>query len=81
MVKKWYEQIQEFIEPLVSDEEFKTFGNNFPSKEAYYYKKLYNEIFPTYQPVYEYWLPKWVKHNGDPSGRNLSIFKENTQIE
>lgn len=79
--KKWYEQIQEFIEPLVSDEEFKTFGNNFPSKEAYYYKKLYNEIFPTYQPVYEYWLPKWVKHNGDPSGRNLSIFKENTQIE
>ena len=57
-----------------SEAEFEKYENDFPSMEAYYYKKIYNEIFPTYQPVYNYWLPKWTNHGGDPSGRNISIF-------
>jgi len=72
--KRWYENIQEKVEPLVSDDEAK----DFPSKEAYYYKKIFTQYFPGYDPKIDYWLPKWVEHNGDPSGRNLEIFeKEN----
>jgi asparagine synthase (glutamine-hydrolysing) len=75
--KKWYEQIQEFIEPIISDEEFETVSTNFISKEAYYYKKIFNETFPpSFRPDYKYWLPKWVDHGGDPSGRKLQIFKD-----
>lgn len=72
--KKWYEQISDFVYDEISEAEFEKYENDFPSMEAYYYKKIYNEIFPTYQPVYNYWLPKWTNHGGDPSGRNISIF-------
>jgi len=74
--KKWYEHIQDYVETVISDEEFNEHRNLFPSKEAYYYKKVYDEQFPTYQPEYEYWLPKWVNHGGDPSGRILTVFNE-----
>jgi asparagine synthase (glutamine-hydrolysing) len=74
--KKWYEHIREYVDTIVTDEEYEPYMNRFPSKEAYYYKKIYDEYFPTYQPVYEYWLPKWVDHGGDPSGRILTVFNE-----
>ena len=73
--KKWFEQIQEFVEKKVGDVDI----SNFPSKEAYYYKTLYDKLFPTYQPTYDYWLPKWVECGGDPSGRVLEVFK-NTSL-
>jgi asparagine synthase (glutamine-hydrolysing) len=70
--KKWYEQLGEFIEPLVKDEDFHK--TNFPSKEAMWYKQVYDDCFPTYQPKYDYWLPKWVEHGGEPSGRILNVY-------
>lgn len=72
--KSWYEYIQEYAEERVSDAEF--VNSKFPTKEAYYYKQIYNSIFQNYQPMYDYWLPKWVEHNGDPSGRILKIFSK-----
>jgi len=72
--KSWYMYIQEFVEDIIPDQEFDKYISEFPSKEAYYYKKIYNQFFPTYQPIYDYWLPKWVKHNGDPSGRLINVF-------
>lgn len=75
--KKWYEQIKEFVEDIISDEEYYNSSILFPSKEAYYYKKLYDEMFPTYRPVYEYWMPKWVECNGEPSGRILDVYNSN----
>ena len=74
--KKWYEHIREYVDTIITDEEYNRHSVEFPSKEAYYYKKLYNEQFPTYQPRYEYWLPKWVDHGGDPSGRILTVFNQ-----
>jgi asparagine synthase (glutamine-hydrolysing) len=74
--KKWFEQIQEFVEGEVSDTEFRESKTKFPSKEAYYYRKIYDKIFPTYQPKYDYWLPRWVDCGGDPSGRVLGIFND-----
>ena len=78
--KKWFEQIQEFVDLSISDHEYEPYKVDFPLKEAYYYKKIFDSIFPKYQPVFEYWLPKWVECNGDPSGRILDVFK-NTKIE
>ena len=70
---KWYKQIQEFVDPLVSDEELKSSG--FQNKEGLYYKRVYDTIFANYQASSEYWLPKWVDHGGDPSGRILPVSK------
>jgi len=74
--KKWYEHIQDYVNTIISDDEYIEYVEKFPSKEAYYYKKVYDTIFPTYQPKYEYWLPKWVDHGGDPSGRILKVFSQ-----
>ena len=76
--KRWYEQIQEFVDQEISDGEFQQYHSNFPSKEAYYYKKIFDSIFPNYKLSIDYWLPKWVEHNGDPSGRKLKVFADNT---
>jgi asparagine synthase (glutamine-hydrolysing) len=70
--KSWFTYIQDYVNDLVPDEEYAIHGGGFPSKEAYYYKKLYNKHFLLYQPVYEYWLPKWVDHGGEPSGRLIT---------
>lgn len=72
--KKWFEQIQDFIDERVSNSEFHSNKANFPSKEAYYYKNIYDKLFPGYRPEYDYWLPKWVDCGGDPSGRILEVF-------
>ena len=74
--KKWYEQIQDFVDECVTDQEFEKYKDKFPFKEAYYYKKIFDKIFPIWQPEFNYWLPRWVDHGGDPSGRNLDIFKK-----
>ena len=74
--KRWYEHIQAFVEPIITNEEFES--SPLPSKEAIYYKKLYDELFPSYDPAVEYWMPKWVESNGDPSGRILEVFQSAT---
>jgi asparagine synthase (glutamine-hydrolysing) len=73
--KSWYEYIQEYVDTQICDDEFLSAGDGFPSKEAYYYYKIYSSMFPCYIPKYDYWLPKWVDCHGDPSGRKLNVFK------
>jgi len=70
--KKWYQEIQELVEPLITDEDVEM--SSLLSKEAIYYKRIYDELFPSYDPKVEYWMPKWVESNGDPSGRILPVF-------
>ena len=72
--KKWFEQIQDFVNTEITDEEFNREGGGLPSKEAYYYKNIYKRLFRRYHPEYNYWLPKWVDCGGDPSGRILDVF-------
>jgi len=80
--KKWFEQIQEFVELEVSDAEYGLYKKLFPSKEAYYYKKIFKEIFhKNYEPVIDYWLPKWIETGGDPSGRLLQVYKDENEYE
>jgi asparagine synthase (glutamine-hydrolysing) len=86
--KSWFQIIQEYIEPLVLDEEMEIAHIKYPynspkTKEAYYYRKLFCEMFgydrQTILP--NYWQPKW-DNNGkeiseyvDPSARMLDVYK------
>ena len=76
--KKWYEQIQEFVGKIVSDDTFEHYSVRFPSKEAYYYWKIFNEFFYGFKnPIPEYWMPKWSKEaNGNPSATVLNVYNE-----
>jgi asparagine synthase (glutamine-hydrolysing) len=42
--------------------------------EKYYYKKIFNELFPNCEHIVPYyWMPKYIKSD-DPSARTLSIY-------
>ena len=70
--KSWYQYINEFTDALVPDKK------DCISKEAYYYKDIYNSFFPFYpNPIDNYWMPRWSKLSdpSNPSGRLISAFK------
>lgn len=72
--KSWFEYIQEFVDKNITDEEFddNNINNTFPSKESYWYKKIYDEHYKNHNVKIDYWMPKWTnEHNGDPSARKL----------
>ena len=76
--KSWYEYIQEYVDMEVSDDEFtgNNLENTFPSKEAYWYYKIFKEYYPESDLKVNYWMPKWTKeHGGDPSARLLKSLK------
>jgi asparagine synthase (glutamine-hydrolysing) len=76
-VKTWASYIQEYVEPLVSDEEWTAAGTELPSKEALYYKRLYDGFYPTLTTnCPHYWMPKWSGSVSDPSGRLVENNKE-----
>jgi asparagine synthase (glutamine-hydrolysing) len=68
--KSWYKCIQERVETKISDE---IFSEHFPSKEAMYYKLIFDKLFPTYHYNLPYWLPRW-SDSRDPSARTLSVY-------
>jgi asparagine synthase (glutamine-hydrolysing) len=85
--KSWFQIIQEWVEDKVSDEEMKTASDKYPyftpkTKEAYYYRKIFTEVFGTHRQevIPGYWQPKWssdgsvVTEYMDPSARVLSIY-------
>ena len=72
--KSWYNHIQEMVDPLIPDY---LFNPNFPSKEAMYYKMIFDNIFPTYSNFkIDYWMPKWSGNVKDPSGRLIKAFDQ-----
>jgi asparagine synthase (glutamine-hydrolysing) len=67
--KPWYKYIQEWCDENIDD-----YGS-FPSKESYYYYTLFKKNHTVYNPVIEYWLPKWQDDIGsEPSATALSIY-------
>ena len=83
--KSWYEMIQDFVEDKVSDEELKWATFVYPyctptTKEAYYYRSLFEAIFPGRAEIIPgFWQPKWdangkVRHYVDPSARTLGTY-------
>lgn len=87
--KSWFSIIQEWVDTLVTDEEFLEAAEKYPyctpkTKEAYYYRKKFVELFgETAQKVIPgYWQPKWsadgkeVTEYIDPSARVLDVYKK-----
>ena len=83
--RSWFTIIQEWVETKVTDEELADAGTIYPyctpvTKEAYYYRKVFNGIFPNRQEVIPgYWQPKWsadgvVTKYIDPSARVLNVY-------
>ena len=74
--KSWFEYIQDHVEQQVSDNEFMESKKSFPSKEAYWYYKIFKKNYPFSELKVEYWMPKWSQeHNGNPSARILEVYK------
>jgi len=88
--KSWFQILQDFVETQVSDEEFNTMNEfNCPTKEAYYYMKIFIEFFGKERVgiIPHYWQPKFKADGSivdfydkssyqDPSARTLNIYKE-----
>jgi asparagine synthase (glutamine-hydrolysing) len=76
--KSWYQHIQEYIQNLISDQEFQThtYGNQVDTKEKYYYRKKFEQFFGTKSTdvIPYYWLPKWCGEISEPSARVLSVY-------
>ena len=66
--KLWKDHIADFVDKIDLDK-------SFISKEAQYYRNIFDSHFKNYKPSIEYWMPKWVNVK-DPSARILSVFNE-----
>ena len=86
--KSWFQIIQEYVEDKVSDEEMAHAAVKYPyctppTKEAYWYRKLFCEIFGEHRQkvIPGFWQAKWGKDGkeltqyADPSARTLEIYQ------
>lgn len=80
--KSWYQMIQDYINNLITDQEFSENKDNFKhcppiTKESYYYRKKFCEYFgDTSSTIIPYfWLPKWSGNVTDPSARTLNYYE------
>lgn len=76
----WHNILKKLCNELITDDEFKSnkFSINKPrTKEAYYYRKVFDELYDTNRfdnIIPDFWMPSWSETD-DPSARNLSIYK------
>ena len=79
--RSWHKIIQNFVNQIISDEEFfqerKRLKHCMPQlKESYYYRKIFESFFGHHDKlVPHFWMPKWVDSN-DPSARELEGYSE-----
>jgi asparagine synthase (glutamine-hydrolysing) len=85
MEKSWYQIIQEYIDTIVSDDEFNTHREKYthnkpPTKEAYYYRKIFEEYYgkDNVYTITHFWLPKWSNLT-EPSARALKVYETNVE--
>lgn len=57
--------------------------NTPPTKEAFYYRLIFESFFPNHGNVYKYWIPntEWENVSADPSGLCQIAYKDNEQYE
>lgn len=85
--KSWFEIIQDHIDTIISDEEFISNKWNCITKEQYYYRKIFYEIYgqERFDIIQQMWIPKWdskgteIKGYVDPSARTLGAYKKEEQ--
>lgn len=70
--RSWFQYIQDYAETKISNE---IFNRKYPSKEAMYYRLVYEHFYANYDTETPYWMPKWCGAS-DPSARTLKICTE-----
>ncbi len=74
--RSWHKVIQEYVDTLISDDEFYLNKNKYTfntplTKESYWYRKLFEEYYPNKSNIIpHFWLPNWSDIS-DPSAREL----------
>lgn len=77
----WYVELNKYINTVISDEKFSEEVNKFEfnkpeTKEALYYRSIFQKHFPNQdQLIDHYWLPKWCGDIKDPSATILNCHK------
>ena len=79
----WIDTLIKNTEEMFTDEEFETerakFEINTPmTKEALYFRQIFEELFPKCANTVDYWIPntKWEGVKADPSGRAQNVHEE-----
>lgn len=73
----WHNIIKTFVDNVITDEEFNNAKYDFnqpKTKEAYYYRKIYDKYYNNYKTTPYFWLPKWSGNKDDPSARELKVY-------
>ena len=76
----WHKIIQDHVNGLVSDKEFKKFKSTHCApvlKESYFYRKIFEEMFGRRHVniIPHFWMPRWSTAT-DPSARELNNYSE-----
>ena len=78
--QSWYEILQRHVKNQVPNEAMSKAAELYPfntpkTKEAFYYRQVFEEFFPGCSSLIPYmWMPKWTNAT-DPSARTLSHYK------
>ncbi|ETO04751.1 asparagine synthetase, partial [Reticulomyxa filosa] len=77
--KPWHLLLQQHIDTIIDDSTFSrlrsTYSNPPISKEALYYRQIYDRFFAPHDLTPYYWLPQWSAST-DPSARTLSHYHQ-----
>jgi asparagine synthase (glutamine-hydrolysing) len=78
----WFKSIQQWIDTEISDSEFEENKDIYThcspkTKEAYYYRKIFEEMYGTSNVIPHFWMPKWCDDTTDPSARTLKNYNSN----
>lgn len=78
--RSWFSIIQESLNEYISDDDMKEASSHFKfntprTKEEYYYRDVYDKVYPNREKDIPYfWMPKWTNAT-DPSARTLDVYK------
>jgi asparagine synthase (glutamine-hydrolysing) len=82
--KSWYQEIQERIEQkgLVEDDWQRKASRLYSeyeycapqTKEQFWYRSLYEKMYPNTGDYWPFWMPKWSPNATDPSARTLTLY-------
>ena len=85
----WIDGLKQFIESQISDSEFELSINDMKqnnvkdiprTKEALYYRRIFDEKFPNRSDIVPRWIPRmdWEGVSYDPSGRAQTVHNNHT---
>lgn len=74
----WVDFIKDRVDSLIPDSEFENCKTKYTpvplTKEAYYYRTIYEQWYSDILNVSHYWMPRWVQAK-DPSARVLECYQ------